>query len=105
MIATTLFRRFRPNAVSSEFTLAVRSSGSEICPSARMVIRQGFEVLRISLLNRQHKPEASSMLKVTDISIETKWKLALLSIFDARLWAIRRFLSVCSSLSSLCSSF
>src|SRR4051812_34193691 len=56
MIATTLFRRFRPNAVSSEFTLTMRSSGSEVCPSATMVIRQGFEVLRISLLNRQHKP-------------------------------------------------
>jgi hypothetical protein len=72
MIATTLFRRFRANTVSSEFTFTVRSSGPEACPSARMVIRQGFEVLRISLLNLQHKPEASSTLKVTGISIETR---------------------------------
>uniref|UniRef100_A0A0A9EVR5 Uncharacterized protein n=1 Tax=Arundo donax TaxID=35708 RepID=A0A0A9EVR5_ARUDO len=72
MIATTLFRRFRANTVSSEFTLAVRSSGPDICPSATVVIRQGFEVLRISLLNLQHKPEASSTLKVTGISIATR---------------------------------
>jgi hypothetical protein len=72
MIATTLFRRFRANTVSSEFTFTVRSSGPEARPSARMVIRQGFEVLRISLLNLQHKLEASSTLKVTGISIETR---------------------------------
>jgi hypothetical protein len=87
MIATILFRRFRANSVSSEFTLAVSSSGSEACPSARIVIRQGFKVLGISLLNLQHKPDASSTLKVTGISIETRCMFALLSIIDATLWA------------------
>ena len=101
-MATTLFRRFRPNTVSSQFTLTVRSSGSEAGPSATTVIRQGFKVLRTSLLNRQHRPEASSMLKVTGMSMDTRWTLALLSTFDARLWATRRFLSVWSVLSSVC---
>jgi hypothetical protein len=87
MIATILFRRFKANTVSSEFTLAVRYSGPEACPSARIVSRQGFEVLGISLLNLQQKPDASSTLKVTGISIETSCTLALLSIFDATLWA------------------
>lgn len=101
----TQFRRFRPSAVSSEFTSAVRSSGSEVCPFTTAVIRQGFEVLRVSLLSRLHMPEVSSMLKVTSISIKTRWTLALLSTFDARAWDTARFFSVRSALSSVCLYF
>ena len=101
---TTLFNKFKANTVSSQFTLTDTSSGSEHLPSMVRVIKQGFEVLKISLLKRKHKPDASSSLAAIGISTDTRKRFALLSIFNARLLQISRNMSFTNEL-SLLSSF
>lgn len=98
---TILFRRFNPNTVSSQFTLTDISNGSEHLPSTVMVIKHGAEVLKILLLNRKHKPVASSSFAATGKSTDTRWRFALLSIFNARLRQITRNLSSTNELSPL----
>lgn len=98
---TILFNRFKPNTVSSQLTLAETFNGSEHFPSTVMVIKQGTELPKISLLNRKDKPDASSNLAATGISTDTRKIFALLSIFDARLSHITRYLSFSNKLSSV----
>lgn len=98
---TTLFNKFKPNTVSSQFTLTDKSSGSEHLPSTVRVIKQGFEVLKISLLKHKHNPDASSSLAAIGISTEAMKRFALLSIFNARLLQISRNLSFTNELSFL----
>lgn len=98
---TILFNRFRPNTVSSQLTFTNTFNGSEHLPSAVMVIKQGIELLRISPLNRKHKPETSSCLAEIGMSTDTREKFALLSIFNARLSQTNRKLSFTNALSPL----
>lgn len=98
---TILFNRFKPNTVSSQLTLMVTFNGSEQLPSIVMVIKQGMELLKISLLKRKRKPDASSRLEATGISTDTRKRFALLSIFTAKLLQITRNLSFVSELSPL----
>ena len=66
-----------------------------------MVIKQGIELLKISLLNRKRKPDASSRLLETGISTDTRKRFALPSIFNARHLQITRKLSFTTRLSAL----
>lgn len=66
-----------------------------------MVIKQGAEVLKSWLLNRKHKPVASSRFAATGKSTDTRWRFALLSIFNARFRQITRNLSSTNELSPL----
>lgn len=70
--ATSLFNKLRPNVVSSQFIFTVTLNGSEHFPSVSRVIRHGFELLNISPVNRKRKPDASSILKETGISVDKR---------------------------------
>lgn len=100
---TILFSRFKPNTVSSQLTLTDTFSGSEHFPSTARVIKQVIELLKISLLNRKRKPDASSRLAETGMSTDTRTTFALLSIFNARLSHSTRNLSFTNKPSPLSS--
>lgn len=101
---TTLFKKFKPNTVSSQLTFTETINGSEHLPSTVTVIKHGMELLKISLLKRKHKPDASSRLAATGISTDTRERFALLSIFSANVSHITRNLSSVKELLSLFSS-
>lgn len=69
-------------------------SGSQHLPLTVIVIKHSFEELKISPLNRKHKPDASLRFEAIGISTDTRNRFALLSIFNARLLQISRNLSV-----------
>lgn len=99
---TILFNKFKPNTVSSQLTLTEMFSGSQHLPLTVIVIKHSFEVLKISLLNRKDKPDASSRFVAIGISTDTRKRFALLSIFNASFLQISRRLSVVTNeLSSL----
>lgn len=83
-IFTILFKRFRPNTVSSQLIFTDTFSGSKHVPSREREIKQGNELLKSSPLNRKHKPEASSRLAETGMSTDTRKRFALLSIFRVK---------------------
>lgn len=90
---TILFKKFNPNTVSSQLTFTVTSRGSKHFPSTVSVTKHGIELLKISVLNRRHRPVASSSRAATGSSIDMRKTFALLSIFNARLLQMRRNLS------------
>ena len=90
---TILFNKFNPNTVSSQFTFTVTCRGSKHFPSTVSETKHGNELLRISALNRRHKPVASSRKLATGSSMDTRKTFALLSIFNAKLLHMRRNLS------------
>lgn len=90
---TILFNKFKPNTVSSQFTLTVTCRGSKHLPSTVSETKHGIELLRISALNRRHRPVASSRKLATGSSMDTKKMFALASIFSAKLLQMRRNLS------------
>lgn len=98
---TILFNKFKPKTVSSQLTLTDTFSGSEHLPSTVRVIKQAAKLLRISLLNRNFKPDASSRSEATGISTETRKMFAFLSIFNAKLSHITRYLSLVNKLPPL----
>jgi len=81
------------------FTEAI--NGSEHLPSTVTVIKHGMELLRISLLKHKHKPDASSRLEATGKSTDTRERLALLSIFNAKVSHMARNVSSVKELLSL----
>ena len=101
---TTLFKKFKPNTVSSQLTFTETINGSEHLPSTVTVIKQGMELLKISLLKRKHNPDASSRLEVTGRSTDTRERFALLSIFSAKVSQITRNLSSVTELLPLFNS-
>lgn len=98
---TILFKKFKPNTVSSQLTFTEVINGSEHLPSMVTVIKHGMELLKISLLKRKHKPDASSRLEATGKSTDTRERLALLSIFNAKLSHMTRNVSSVKELLSL----
>jgi hypothetical protein len=98
---TILFKKFKPNTVSSQLTFTETINGSEHLPSTVTVIKHGMELLKISLLKRKHKPDASSRLEATGKSTDTRERLALLSIFSAKVSHITRNVSSVKEVLSL----
>nr|GEY93846.1 AP-3 complex subunit beta-A [Tanacetum cinerariifolium] len=86
----TALKVIRPKTVSSQLIFTDALRGSKHLPSSVTDIRQGNVLLRISPLNRKHKPDASFRFASTGIFTDTRYRFALLSIFDAKLWHIMR---------------